>query len=226
MVSEKTKEYRINHEEQIQEQKRRWRDANLDHARKKSREWGKENKDRRRETCRAWSEQNQEHLREYDQKWRDLNREHYSDYQRNYKIENPHVILSAANRRRARLDKFVDITKQEWRDLMIKYGWKCFYCDNVLTNKTRTIDHLIPLSKGGRHHIMNLMPCCRVCNTGKHAILYPVWRGIKALDKDKLAHFVSRIVAEIQAHGLQVPDDICPDQLFKEMGRLFKTKVD
>ena len=52
VVKGKQKRYNIDHRVQIQDQKRRWRDANLDHARRKSREWGRENKDRRCRTDR------------------------------------------------------------------------------------------------------------------------------------------------------------------------------
>ncbi len=155
-----------------------------------------------------------------------MNREAYAVYQRAYKEQNPHIILNATNRRRARVGKFAEVTKQEWREMMIRYGWQCFYCDEVLTDKTRTVDHLIPISKGGRHHIANLIPCCCDCNREKNAVIYPIWRGIVALDENKQAHLLSRIVDEIMCEcRLQVPENVCLDQLFKEMDRIFRTQV-
>jgi len=46
-------------------------------------------------------------------------------------------------------------------------GFHCSYCGSVLTLKNRTVDHLIPLSKGGDNSFSNLIPACRACNKGK-----------------------------------------------------------
>ncbi len=43
----------------------------------------------------------------------------------------------------------------------------CLYCDRLLTDDTRTIDHMDPLSKGGVHSASNLCACCSRCNTSK-----------------------------------------------------------
>lgn len=52
-------------------------------------------------------------------------------------------------------------------------GYRCRYC-GVMTsyrarNKpySRTADHLIPRSKGGRTNIINLVTCCKKCNDAK-----------------------------------------------------------
>ncbi|WP_306317623.1 MULTISPECIES: HNH endonuclease [unclassified Streptomyces] len=39
------------------------------------------------------------------------------------------------------------------------------------------MDHVIPLSKGGRHAIGNLMPACMPCNMSKSASFLSVWRA-------------------------------------------------
>ena len=49
----------------------------------------------------------------------------------------------------------------------------CLYCQS----KDRiTIDHIIPLARGGRHSIGNLAPACFDCNTRKGAKLVTEWR--------------------------------------------------
>ncbi|MEH1808480.1 HNH endonuclease [Nostoc sp.] len=48
--------------------------------------------------------------------------------------------------------------------LIAKYGMKCFWCGHELTPETLTIDHYIPLSKGGSNKIKNLRLACNGCN--------------------------------------------------------------
>ena len=47
-------------------------------------------------------------------------------------------------------------------------GGECWYC-GVQTNPFLdfTIDHVIPVSKGGSDDLGNLVPCCRPCNCRK-----------------------------------------------------------
>ena len=43
----------------------------------------------------------------------------------------------------------------------------CFYCGLKLTWNTKTIDHVIPKSKGGPHRAWNLVISCMECNKAK-----------------------------------------------------------
>lgn len=40
----------------------------------------------------------------------------------------------------------------------------CYWCSEKLTRKQFTVDHLIPLCKGGSHNLINLVPACFECN--------------------------------------------------------------
>jgi 5-methylcytosine-specific restriction endonuclease McrA len=51
--------------------------------------------------------------------------------------------------------------------LIAKYGMQCFWCGCELTRETLTIDHYIPLSKGGNNKIRNLRLACFSCNQGR-----------------------------------------------------------
>lgn len=48
-----------------------------------------------------------------------------------------------------------------------KTGGLCHYCKEVLTDKTFTVDHIIPLAKGGTDCLANLAACCKFCNKVK-----------------------------------------------------------
>ena len=50
------------------------------------------------------------------------------------------------------------------REIEKLYSQPCYRCE---TTKNTTIDHIIPLSRGGNHSIGNLMTLCRKCNASK-----------------------------------------------------------
>lgn len=52
-----------------------------------------------------------------------------------------------------------------------KTGGICWYC-GVQTNPFRDFacDHVIPVISGGTNDLWNLVPCCRRCNSQKHAM--------------------------------------------------------
>jgi len=48
------------------------------------------------------------------------------------------------------------------------YGDRCYYCTRKFgQNLVRTLDHLRPLSRGGTHHLWNLVLSCPKCNNAK-----------------------------------------------------------
>jgi 5-methylcytosine-specific restriction endonuclease McrA len=52
------------------------------------------------------------------------------------------------------------------------YNDPCFVCGST---ENQSIDHIIPLSRGGNHSIGNLMTLCRSCNASKHARFMVEW---------------------------------------------------
>jgi hypothetical protein len=41
---------------------------------------------------------------------------------------------------------------------------RCYYCGKTLKFNQTTLDHFIPLSKGGTDDIFNIVTCCKKCN--------------------------------------------------------------
>jgi len=46
-------------------------------------------------------------------------------------------------------------------------GYKCAYCRKKGKNIVTTVDHILPVSQGGRDEFMNTIACCRRCNSVK-----------------------------------------------------------
>lgn len=55
-------------------------------------------------------------------------------------------------------------TPAEWADLKRRANDRCAKCKK---KATLTVDHIIPLSKGGTDRITNIQPLCRPCNRQK-----------------------------------------------------------
>ena len=51
----------------------------------------------------------------------------------------------------------------------------CYYCGRVVGFKNLTMDHTIPLARGGRSTKDNLVPCCKDCNNKKKTALPVEW---------------------------------------------------
>lgn len=47
--------------------------------------------------------------------------------------------------------------------------WVCQICGKILTPETVTLDHIVPIARGGRNNLENLQPLCLHCNCKKSA---------------------------------------------------------
>lgn len=56
------------------------------------------------------------------------------------------------------------LTSTEWLAILAQADGHCAYCDK---EAKLTLDHVIPLSKGGTHSKDNVVPACLHCNSSK-----------------------------------------------------------
>ena len=68
------------------------------------------------------------------------------------------------------------------RELRRSQWWKrrrasglCYYCGNKFSPHVLTMDHLVPLIRGGRSTKGNVVPACKECNTKKKHQLVFEW---------------------------------------------------
>lgn len=78
---------------------------------------------------------------------------------------------NSVRKRRAILAKVeTTLTKEQWKTILNHFGHKCVYCGSA---KRIEMDHVIPISKGGKHIAGNVVPACRSCNSSKGNRLPP-----------------------------------------------------
>jgi len=114
---------------------------------------------------------------------RDRDRYHReSDRRREYAREYSRANLSVGVvRRRNRKDRkrgnpgFAPFSPAEWQAVVRRWGG-CAYCGSPGPVQ---IDHVVPLARGGRHSIGNVLPACAGCNISKHAALLAEWRYLR-----------------------------------------------
>ena len=51
----------------------------------------------------------------------------------------------------------------------------CYYCGNNVGSKNITMDHVVPLSRGGKSKKGNIVPACKECNNKKKYLLPLEW---------------------------------------------------
>ena len=83
----------------------------------------------------------------------------------------------AAARRaaKARTPKGRQATPAQVKALFASYAGRCVYCSKPAT----TLDHVVPLKKGGTNELDNLAPACVTCNSSKRHSTLLVWMAQK-----------------------------------------------
>jgi 5-methylcytosine-specific restriction endonuclease McrA len=79
-------------------------------------------------------------------------------------------------------DKARELRRSRWWADRIARGI-CQYCEGRFPPEELTMDHVVPLARGGRSSRGNLVPACKECNNRKKYLLPMEWdeylHGIK-----------------------------------------------
>ena len=143
----------------------RWRDSNLDKAQEANEQWRQKRKEHIKEYRKNYNLKNPEKVKQARDNWRINNSARDKENRANWAKANPMKIAEMWHNRRSRL-KFNGgtYTEKEWISLCTYYDFHCLSC---LKKKPLTVDHVIPLSKGGVNVIENIQPLCKNCNSRK-----------------------------------------------------------
>lgn len=86
-----------------------------------------------------------------------------------YKHANPERVALWGDRRQQLAASTSDGTLTRRAVVMLlALAHTCPYCDTPLCDENKSLDHIIPLSRGGAHSIENAVVCCATCNISKN----------------------------------------------------------
>ena len=140
------------------------------------REYYEQNKARYAEYHKERYPEVAERKRAVAKEWRKTNPKKYKAAQDDWRLRNLDKHNENARLRRARLRnaKTGLVTRKELKRLLSGF---CAYCG---ATGQLTIDHVIPLARGGDHTIGNFAPACKKCNSTKGDSFIMEWRKREA----------------------------------------------
>lgn len=133
----------------------------------------------------------QEHHRAYQRAYRVAHMEQCQTYKATHKKEtrvrtqlyrqaHPESHRSSEHRRRARkMSALCTATSEQEVAIKTAYKGRCAYCGKRPSQLT--IDHVVPLAKGGTHTPENLVPACKACNSAKRDKQAPLIPAVRLL---------------------------------------------
>ncbi len=145
----------------------------------RAQQWRLDNPERKREADKAWAKTpagRALHARIRD-RTREKRREDAREYWRKLKITNPEKVKEAGHRtqsmRRARILGAPEIERIERKIVFARDNYICQICKeptqpNGEDGDRPSVDHIIPLSRGGSHTYANVQTAHLSCNRYKH----------------------------------------------------------
>ena len=112
-----------------------------------------------------WREDNKELLREKGKAWYEKNKDRKRAIQKIWNDNNPDKRRIHAQNRKSRVGE-LKITYQDVQKIFALQRGCCAICKISLDSYE--IDHVMPLSLGGKHEPTNIQILCQNCNRTKH----------------------------------------------------------
>ena len=87
-------------------------------------------------------------------------------------VKDPDIINEADIRRER--EKARRLRGSNWWARKLEQG-VCYYCGLHVGKLALTMDHVVPLSRGGKSKKGNIVPACKACNNKKRYLLPIEW---------------------------------------------------
>lgn len=159
------------------EKNRKWLSENWEAVKAQQKEYRSRNIARRSEYSLRWQAENRERSNATKKAWRLRHPDHRSpsaefavERTKAWRQKNPERVKELARQRRARMKnpdgRVEDIDRAAIAE---RDGWRCHICDKKVTRETWSLDHLIPLSRGGEHVRANAESSTVACSARRRA---------------------------------------------------------
>lgn len=88
----------------------------------------------------------------------------------NYADPKPYKAFWRLKAKQKLYDIPIEITKEEVAMLFEAFEYSCIYCGVEESQETGTmnLEHIVPMKRGGRHHVSNFVISCKSCNVKKY----------------------------------------------------------
>jgi 5-methylcytosine-specific restriction endonuclease McrA len=176
--SAKRKEYYKNNKEHLILQTKEWQQAHPEYRAVYKKQWNAvyNHKPEIVEYKSQWAKdkrnRDKEETLKREKEYRGANKERILKMNQTYR-RTPKGKLSGKNcrhRRRALIGDSPSITEKQWNKILMLQDVRCNSCKRKFGSKLKpTMDHIIPLSKGGLHSFENIQALCKKCNSTKQA---------------------------------------------------------
>lgn len=149
--------------------------ANPEPAKQRSKKWRLDNPEKVKQNNKIWKSNNAEYAAIKNSEWRKNNHSQHLENTRKWSSNNQLRRRENELKRRAIKNKN-GVYKISIKELRKLRNQNCLYCEQIAEI---TIDHIIPIARGGSHSIGNLAPACQSCNSSKGSKTITEWKMAK-----------------------------------------------
>jgi len=170
-VLDSVKAYRVANKEAIAARRAKYYEAHRDEAAKyyeAHRDEAAAYREAHREKAAAYREAHREKANAYAMKYSADHRAEIASKTKTWRKANHDKVLDNCALRRAR-KRGATVEKVRRGYVFERDGGRCHVCGKKVPKKGWHMDHLIPLSRGGEHSLLNVAASCPRCNLRKHA---------------------------------------------------------
>ena len=173
--SKRATEWENNNPERSKENKARWYRNNREGLLAKSAEKYKANPEIMLARVKKWSLEHREQKDATCSRWHKEHPRSGIEAGKRWRKNNPDAARAIKRNRRMRI---MGVSGSGWsakeeNKLIEDYGHRCAYCGKKI--EKLTMDHVVPISRGGNHSIDNIVPACGSCNSSKHDKPLLIW---------------------------------------------------
>ena len=167
------KDYHEKNSEKHSMNSKKWRESHKEEKKEMDRIWVENNRDKSNLTKKQWKINHKSQNSGINKLYYQKNADAINTYNSQWAKNNPGKRRLTEHRRRTR--KFGGgVFHVSDKDLKTLLSRPCFYCGE----ESKHIDHIVPLSRGGRHSIGNLIQACASCNLSKGNKFITEWRSL------------------------------------------------